>query len=72
MVAARPQDRSNTLVMTLIGARLGRVQRRMKVIVQFPCLNEEHTLPLVLERMPRRLPGVDELTGSAREVLGPS
>jgi glycosyltransferase involved in cell wall biosynthesis len=33
----------------------------MKVIVQIPCLDEEQTLPLVLERMPRRLPGVDSL-----------
>jgi glycosyltransferase involved in cell wall biosynthesis len=33
----------------------------MKVIVQIPCLNEKETLPLVFERMPRRLPGVDSL-----------
>lgn len=33
----------------------------MKVVVQIPCLNEEATLPLVFERMPRRLPGVDTL-----------
>ena len=31
----------------------------MKLIVQIPCLNEERTLPLVFERMPRELPGVD-------------
>ena len=33
----------------------------MKVIVQIPCLNEKETLPLVFERMPRQLPGVDSL-----------
>jgi glycosyltransferase involved in cell wall biosynthesis len=33
----------------------------MKVIVQVPCLNEERTLPLVFERMPRSIPGVDTL-----------
>jgi glycosyltransferase involved in cell wall biosynthesis len=33
----------------------------MKVIVQIPCLNEEETLPLVFEHMPRSIPGVDEL-----------
>src|SRR5688572_18573310 len=33
----------------------------MKVFVQIPCLNEEHTLPLVLESIPKKIPGVDEL-----------
>jgi glycosyltransferase involved in cell wall biosynthesis len=33
----------------------------VKVIVQIPCLDEETTLPLVFERMPRELPGVDSL-----------
>ena len=32
-----------------------------KVIVQIPCLNEETTLPLVFEKMPRHIEGVDEL-----------
>jgi glycosyltransferase involved in cell wall biosynthesis len=31
----------------------------MKLIVQVPCLNEAETLPLVFERMPRAIPGVD-------------
>ena len=31
----------------------------MKLIVQIPCLNEEQTLPLVFEKMPRQIPGVD-------------
>ncbi len=31
----------------------------MKLIVQIPCLNEEETLPLVFERMPRAIPGID-------------
>ncbi|AWE41944.1 MULTISPECIES: glycosyltransferase family 2 protein [unclassified Actinobaculum] len=33
----------------------------MKVFVQIPCLNEEKTLPLVLESIPETIPGVDEL-----------
>ncbi|BDZ65785.1 glycosyltransferase family 2 protein [Agromyces mangrovi Wang et al. 2018] len=33
----------------------------MKVFVQIPCLNEEETLPLVLESIPKQIPGVDEL-----------
>lgn len=33
----------------------------MKVIVQIPCYNEEKTLPLVLQSIPRIIPGVDTL-----------
>lgn len=33
----------------------------MKVVVQIPCLNEEKTLPLVLEKIPKKIKGVDEL-----------
>ncbi|MCU1527625.1 MAG: glycosyl transferase [Frondihabitans sp.] len=33
----------------------------MKVFVQVPCLNEETTLPSVLESIPKSIPGVDEL-----------
>jgi glycosyltransferase involved in cell wall biosynthesis len=33
----------------------------VKVIIQVPCLNEEETLPLVFEQMPREIPGVDVL-----------
>src|SRR3954462_9839756 len=33
----------------------------MKVIVQIPCYNEEETLPLVLDSIPKHIPGVDEL-----------
>jgi glycosyltransferase involved in cell wall biosynthesis len=32
------------------------------VVVQVPCLNEEETLPAVLESIPRHLEGVDRLT----------
>ena len=31
----------------------------MKLIIQIPCLNEEKTLPLVFEKLPRSIPGVD-------------
>lgn len=31
----------------------------MKVFIQVPCLNEETTLPLVFETMPKTLPGID-------------
>jgi glycosyltransferase involved in cell wall biosynthesis len=33
----------------------------MKLYVQIPCLNEEETLPLVLESIPAAIPGVDEI-----------
>ena len=33
----------------------------MKVFVQIPCFNEEATLPMVLESIPRAIEGVDEL-----------
>ncbi|MFT0846425.1 glycosyltransferase family 2 protein [Actinomycetaceae bacterium L2_0104] len=33
----------------------------MRVFVQIPCLNEEETLPLVLDSIPRQIPGVDEI-----------
>jgi glycosyltransferase involved in cell wall biosynthesis len=33
----------------------------MNVFVQIPCLNEEETLPLVLESIPRSIKGVDNL-----------
>jgi glycosyltransferase involved in cell wall biosynthesis len=33
----------------------------MKVIVQIPCYNEEHTLPQVVADIPRRIEGVDEV-----------
>jgi glycosyltransferase involved in cell wall biosynthesis len=33
----------------------------VKVVIQIPCLNEEETLPLVFERMPRSIPGVDSV-----------
>ena len=33
----------------------------MKVVVQVPCLNEEGTLPLVLESIPKKIPNVDEV-----------
>jgi len=33
----------------------------VKLFIQIPCLNEEHTLPLVLESIPKQIPGVDEI-----------
>lgn len=33
----------------------------MKVFVQVPCLNEEETLPAVLESIPKEIPGVDSV-----------
>jgi glycosyltransferase involved in cell wall biosynthesis len=33
----------------------------MKLFVQIPCLNEEHTLPRVIRDIPRSIPGVDEV-----------
>ena len=31
----------------------------MKLIVQIPCLNEEKTLPLVVNSIPKYIPGID-------------
>ena len=33
----------------------------MLLVVQIPCLNEEDTLPSVLESIPRQIPGIDEI-----------
>jgi glycosyltransferase involved in cell wall biosynthesis len=33
----------------------------MKLIVQIPCFNEEHTLPATLAALPREVPGIDEV-----------
>lgn len=33
--------------------------KRIKLIIQIPCYNEEQTLPVVLGELPRELPGVD-------------
>ncbi|GAB4496608.1 MAG: glycosyltransferase family 2 protein [Anaerolineales bacterium] len=33
----------------------------MKLIIQIPCYNEEHTLPATLAELPRSLPGIDEI-----------
>ncbi|HVV67206.1 MAG TPA: glycosyltransferase family 2 protein [Candidatus Saccharimonadales bacterium] len=33
----------------------------MKLVVQIPCLNEEATLPLVLESIPKKIPGIDHI-----------
>jgi glycosyltransferase involved in cell wall biosynthesis len=33
----------------------------MKLIIQIPCFNEEHTLPETLEDLPREIPGIDEV-----------
>lgn len=33
----------------------------MKLVVQIPCLNEEGTLPLVLESIPKKIAGVDDI-----------
>lgn len=33
----------------------------MRLFVQIPCLNEEKTLPMVMEKMPKSIPGIDEI-----------
>lgn len=33
----------------------------MKLVVQIPCLNEEETLPLVLESIPKKIDGISEI-----------
>lgn len=34
----------------------------MKLFIQIPCLNEEQTLPAVLEKIPKKIPGIDSIT----------
>lgn len=34
----------------------------MRLFVQVPCLNEEQTLPMVLESIPKQIDGIDEIT----------
>lgn len=36
-------------------------KKHWKVVVQIPCLNEEATLPKVLESIPKNIPGVDSV-----------
>jgi glycosyltransferase involved in cell wall biosynthesis len=33
----------------------------MKLIIQIPCFNEEHTLPATIAELPREVPGIDEV-----------
>ena len=33
----------------------------MRLFIQIPCLNEEKTLPMVLENMPTQIPGIDDI-----------
>lgn len=33
----------------------------MRLVVQIPCLNEAHTLPLVLASIPKKIPGIAEI-----------
>ena len=33
----------------------------MKLIIQIPCLNEEHTLRQTLDDLPRAIPGIDNI-----------
>lgn len=35
--------------------------KRVKLIIQIPCFNEERTLPITLRSLPRHIPGVDEV-----------
>ncbi|HUC89748.1 MAG TPA: glycosyltransferase family 2 protein [Patescibacteria group bacterium] len=33
----------------------------VKLVIQIPCLNEEETLPPVLQTIPKKIPGIDEI-----------
>lgn len=37
------------------------IMKNIKLVVQVPCLNEEKTLPLTLQRIPRNIPGVSKV-----------
>ncbi|MEE8724596.1 MAG: glycosyltransferase family 2 protein [Bifidobacterium crudilactis] len=38
-----------------------RNKQLMRLFIQIPCLNEEETLPLVLQKIPEHIPGVDSI-----------
>ena len=33
----------------------------MKLIIQIPCFNEEQTLPITFDQLPRKIEGIDEI-----------
>ncbi len=33
----------------------------MKLVIQIPCYNEEHTLPIALQALPKEIPGIDTI-----------
>ncbi len=35
--------------------------KRVKLVIQIPCLNEEETLPLVFKDLPAKIPGIDDI-----------
>lgn len=37
------------------------MKKPIKLVIQVPCYNEEETLPLVLESMPKKIKGIDEI-----------
>lgn len=37
------------------------VSKKVKLVVQIPCLNEEKTLPLVLQSIPKKIKGIDDI-----------
>src|SRR3954453_22546940 len=43
------------------GQRPATIARRMKLIIQIPCLNEEEQLPATLADLPRAVPGFEEV-----------
>src|SRR5262249_46406520 len=56
-----PADRSAGKMSCLLRPRPQTTDSTVKLVIQVPCLNEEETLPLVFERMPRTIPGVDSI-----------
>jgi glycosyltransferase involved in cell wall biosynthesis len=36
-------------------------KKKVKLIIQIPCYNEETTLPLTLDSLPRKIPGIDTI-----------
>lgn len=44
---------------TLCCGTTATTKQRMKLIVQIPCLNEEKTLPLVINSIPKQIKGID-------------
>ena len=57
----RPAGCAEPRLRATVAARATVSRSVMKLVVQVPCLNEEETLPSVLQSIPRSIDGIDEI-----------